>query len=128
MHDYPVRAAVKREGYWFCDQCPEYPCEACREGEERYQSQYALQESPKGNLEFIREEGMERFLQRQRERWSCPDCGSLSLCTMGFAGIAGGSLAPAEKGKVNGEFPPPGGKMRKHSARIVRSNTGLGPV
>ena len=40
---------MKREGYWFCDQCPEYPCEACREGEERYQSQYALQKSPKGN-------------------------------------------------------------------------------
>lgn len=66
---------MKREGYWFCDQCPEYPCGACREGEERYQSQYALQKSPKGNLEFIREEGMGRFLQRQRERWSCPDCG-----------------------------------------------------
>lgn len=33
---------LKREGYRFCDQCPEYPCEACREGEERYQSQYAL--------------------------------------------------------------------------------------
>ena len=66
---------LKREGYRFCDQCPEYPCEACREREERYGSQYALKESPEGNLAMIREKGMAYFLQRQREQWSCPDCG-----------------------------------------------------
>lgn len=66
---------LRENWYRFCDECPEYPCEPCQERETRYMSQYALQESPRENLEMIRREGMESFLRRQRERWTCKDCG-----------------------------------------------------
>lgn len=67
----------KRSGrtYRFCDECPDFPCEYCLEREDRYMSQYALKESPLTNLRVIREEGMEVFLRREREAWTCKECG-----------------------------------------------------
>jgi len=34
-------------------------------------------ESLMGNLAFIRENGIEKFLQREKERWTCSDCGRI---------------------------------------------------
>lgn len=66
----------KQNGYRFCDECPDYPCEDVMEKENRYTSQYPLYESPLDNLRMIREEGMEAFLEKEKERWTCADCGS----------------------------------------------------
>lgn len=73
-----IQCAKRKEGsYRFCDECPDFPCEFSRERESRYQSQYALRESPLGNLKAIREQGMDRFLAQERERWSCKKCGGV---------------------------------------------------
>lgn len=63
--------------YRFCDECPEFPCKHSQERESRYQSQYALKESPLTNLRIIREEGMEVFLREERKRWTCRECGGV---------------------------------------------------
>lgn len=63
-------------GYCFCDACPDFPCEDVMEKETRYTSAYPLYESPLQNLRDIRERGMEAFLARERERWTCAACGS----------------------------------------------------
>ena len=65
------------KGYEYCDECPEYPCDDVMEKEIRYTSKYTLYESPKENLRNIRELGMERFLEIERERWICKDCGGI---------------------------------------------------
>lgn len=70
------RAALQGD---YCDACPRYPCEQSEEREYRYMNQYPLQESPANNLKTIREEGMARFLEKQKERWTCPECGGI-LC------------------------------------------------
>ena len=64
-------------GYRYCDECPDYPCEDVMEKENRYAVKYAHTESPIANLRTIREEGMETFLKRQQERWTCPYCGNI---------------------------------------------------
>lgn len=66
----------KENGYRFCDECPDYPCEDVMEKENRYTSQYPLRESPLENLRLIREIGMEAFLEQQRQLWTCGQCGS----------------------------------------------------
>lgn len=66
----------KENGYRFCDECPEYPCDDVMEKENRYMSEYPLTESPLENLRMIREAGMDAFLEKQRRRWTCNICGS----------------------------------------------------
>ena len=66
----------RENGYQYCDECPDYPCEDVMEKETRYTTQYPLKESPVGNLRMIRGKGMEAFLEQERRNWSCRTCGS----------------------------------------------------
>ena len=65
----------KSSGYEFCDECPDFPCEDVMEKENRYTSAYPLYESPINNIRLIRETGMEAFLEKQRNEWTCRECG-----------------------------------------------------
>ena len=67
----------KDNGYVYCDECPDFPCEDVMEKENRYASKYPYKESPIDNLRMIREKGMERFLEYQKEKWTCPHCGNI---------------------------------------------------
>ena len=64
-------------GYAFCDECPDYPCEDVEEKETRYTSKYPLYESPLQNLRDIRASGMEAFLEKERKEWTCRACGGV---------------------------------------------------
>ncbi len=66
----------KKNGYAFCDECPDFPCEDVMEKENRYTAQYPLRESPLENLLMIREQGMEAYLVQERRLWTCETCGS----------------------------------------------------
>ena len=59
----------------FCDECPQYPCREIVDKECWYANDYPMIESLMGNLAFIRENGIEQFLQREKVRWTCSDCG-----------------------------------------------------
>lgn len=83
----------KDNGYAFCDECPNYPCDNVMEKENRYTSRYPLRESPLENLRLIREEGMEAFLERERRLWTCPNCGS-PICV--HTGVCSGCRARIE--------------------------------
>ncbi|MCR4655764.1 MAG: DUF3795 domain-containing protein [Lachnospiraceae bacterium] len=63
-------------GYRFCDECPDYPCDDVMEKENRYTSRYPHRESPLANLRMIRGKGMEAFLDHERKSWTCPVCGN----------------------------------------------------
>ena len=67
----------KENGYEYCDECPDYPCADVTEKETRYTSKYPLYESPGKNLRDFRELGMERFLEQEREQWTCSECGHI---------------------------------------------------
>lgn len=59
----------------FCDRCPQYPCREIVDKECWYVNAYPMIESLMGNLAFIGENGIEQFLQREKVRWTCSDCG-----------------------------------------------------
>lgn len=63
-------------GYRFCDECPDFPCPDVLEKENRYAVKYQLTESPLENLRLIRELGMDAFLELEKRRRSCGECGS----------------------------------------------------
>ena len=67
----------RENGYEFCDECPDYPCDDVMEKETRYTSKYPLYESPGKNLRDIRKLGMEKFLEAERKQWACGECGHI---------------------------------------------------
>lgn len=66
----------RANGYQYCDECQDYPCDDVMEKENRYTSKYSHRESPLENLRMIREKGMDAFLNYQEAHWICPNCGS----------------------------------------------------
>ncbi len=64
-------------GYDYCDACPDHPCADVQEKETRYTSKYPLKESPVQNLKDIRRLGMDAFLEKEREKWTCRACGHI---------------------------------------------------
>ena len=63
--------------YRFCSECSEYPCEFSMEREMRYMTQYIMRESPLTNLKNIQKLGMDEFLIKQSEEWTCKICGGV---------------------------------------------------
>jgi hypothetical protein len=58
-----------------CFDCPDLPCRRIKQLDKRYSSKYHM--SMMDNLSFIRENGLEAFLQNERKRWKCRECGHL---------------------------------------------------
>ena len=46
--------------------------------DKRYRAKYNM--SMLENLAFIKKKGMEKFLEKEREKWKCPDCGGVVSC------------------------------------------------
>ena len=51
----------------FCCNCAEFPCEHLRHLDHRYRTKYSMSEIE--NLEFIRDKGIRKFVERERRRW-----------------------------------------------------------
>jgi hypothetical protein len=64
----------------FCFECAK-PCARLKQLDKRYRTKYNM--SMIENLEFIRDNGMEKFLEQQRRKWKCPECGGVISCHNG---------------------------------------------
>jgi len=36
------------------------------------------------NLEYIKKNGIKQFLEKEKERWKCPECGAVICCHNGI--------------------------------------------
>lgn len=63
-----------RNGWETCAIC-DTPCRRLKDLDKRYRTKYHM--SMVENLEYIREKGMDSFLEQQRERFTCPTCGEI---------------------------------------------------
>lgn len=81
----------------FCDTCEKYPCQKMMELELRYANKYELVESPMGNLDLIRREGMDAFLTKERKRWLCGDCGGVVCVHTGVCADCGRQYSDRRK-------------------------------
>jgi Protein of unknown function (DUF3795) len=61
-----MRTCRERAGK-FCFDCAAFPCEPLRHLDHRYRTKYGMSEIE--NLEYIRENGIRKFEERERRRW-----------------------------------------------------------
>ncbi|MBA4420016.1 MAG: hypothetical protein C0391_02600 [Anaerolinea sp.] len=66
----------------FCYECANFPCHRLKSFDKRYRIKYHM--SMVENLEFIKENGMTRFLEKEEEKWRCPECGGTICCHNGL--------------------------------------------
>lgn len=72
---------LRRGQVRFCYECGDFPCAKLRLIDERYRKSYRM--SLLENLELIKRSGVEGFLAKEREAWSC-GCGELRSCHNGL--------------------------------------------
>ena len=66
----------------FCFECDSFPCQRLKNLDKRYRTKYHM--SMIDNLLSIRDEGMQIFLEREGEKWRCPECGGVICCHNGL--------------------------------------------
>jgi hypothetical protein len=59
----------------YCFECESYPCKVLDHLDKRYRTNYGM--SMIDNLEIIRNAGVEKFIDQEKERWACPKCGEM---------------------------------------------------
>jgi hypothetical protein len=69
------KALANGEHVDFCFECSDFPCEKLAKIEETYNRKYGL--SLIGNLNYIKENGMDAFLEQEQQKWKCPTCGGV---------------------------------------------------
>jgi hypothetical protein len=75
-------AKLSKEEVNFCFECTSFPCDHLITIDSRYKARYRM--SMIENLNFIKTEGMEKFLEKQDKLWKCQDCGALICCHNGI--------------------------------------------
>jgi hypothetical protein len=66
----------------FCFECSDFPCTRLKELDLRYRTKYHM--SMIGNLEYIRDHGIEIFLEKEEAMWNCPECAGTICCHNGL--------------------------------------------
>lgn len=66
----------------FCHECGDFPCRRLKALDKRYRTKYHM--SMLDNLVFIKEQGMEKFLEAEEAKWHCPECGQVLCCHNGL--------------------------------------------
>ena len=65
----------------FCYECEEFPCELLAKLSKGYEK-YRI--SMIENLQYIKEHGLEKFLESERKKWECSKCGKTICCHNGL--------------------------------------------
>jgi hypothetical protein len=66
----------------FCYECKDFPCKRLKSLDKRYRTKYHM--SMIENLTAIKEHGLESFLEKEKAKWTCPDCGDAVSCHNGL--------------------------------------------
>ena len=57
------------------DSCDRYPCTRLKNLDKRYRTKYGM--SMIDNLQMIHGVGIRKFIQNEKTKWTCPECGNL---------------------------------------------------
>jgi hypothetical protein len=66
----------------YCYECNEFPCRRLKQLDKRYRTNYRM--SMIENLLYIRDNGVQKLLEREAEKWRCPECGGVICCHNGI--------------------------------------------
>lgn len=59
----------------YCFNCRSFPCADLQHLDKRYATEYDM--SMIENLARIKEHGIKNFVQHEKERWACSECGGI---------------------------------------------------
>ncbi len=59
----------------FCSECGNFPCPRLKRLNVRYRTKYRM--GMLENLQRIHDIGIKAFVESERKRWACPECGGL---------------------------------------------------
>lgn len=71
----------------YCIGCATFPCARLRQLDKRYRGKYGM--SMLENLRDIEENGVEAFVETEKVKWACPECGSVLSVHLPECGICG---------------------------------------
>jgi hypothetical protein len=66
----------------YCYECREFPCEKLLNIDKRYQTFFHM--SMIDNLNYIKVNGINQFLDKEKTKWRCPECGDIICCHNGI--------------------------------------------
>jgi len=77
----------------FCFKCSKFPCERIEHLDLRYRTRYHV--SPIENLAVVKTRGIQYFLNQEKGRWTCRECGG-TICMHKGHCIQCGAESPVE--------------------------------
>jgi hypothetical protein len=81
----------------YCYECSDFPCDRIKRLDKRYRTFYHM--SMIENQEYIKEHGMEKFLEKEEVKWKCPECGGVICCHNGICYSCGVEKLRSKKKK-----------------------------
>jgi hypothetical protein len=66
----------------FCYECKYYPCKRLQQLDKRYRAKYRM--SMIENLDYIQNNGISAFVEKEEKRWRCPECGGFICVHRGY--------------------------------------------
>lgn len=64
---------IKGDNPGFCFNCDDYPCKRLKNLDKRYRNKYKMSEIE--NLEYIKDKGIAKLIEKERIKWTCSHCG-----------------------------------------------------
>lgn len=74
---YSMKPCCIKKGLDTCAECEEYPCSKITKliTSQKGRKEYDYRHDIPNNVEKIRKESLEAWIQSQKEKWTCPECG-----------------------------------------------------
>ena len=67
----------------FCYECNEFPCELFKKAVfKKYETLYRM--NMVENLQYMKEHGLKKFLEAEKKKWECLNCGKTICCHNGI--------------------------------------------
>ena len=66
----------------YCFECNDFPCKNLEKLDKRYSTFFRM--SMIENLQFIKDQGIARFIEQDMTKWKCPSCGETICCHNGI--------------------------------------------
>ncbi len=70
-----IKDCVLKKGISYCYVCNEFPCKRIKNLEKTYRRKYGV--SLIQHSQFVKENGLEIFMNSQKEKYTCPHCGGI---------------------------------------------------
>lgn len=70
-----IKDCMKEKGLSYCFECVDYPCQPIKNLEKSYSRRYQV--SLMENSELVRQHGLDTFMERQKEKYTCLKCGGI---------------------------------------------------